>query len=571
MGLFRKPEKRSEELNDDNGAVLLSALIRGDSMSKAMAMEIPAVSACVGLIADRIASLPLRLYDSSGGEVTEVYDDVRTGYINGDTGDTLSGSEMLKAWVADYFLTKGAYTYIYKNSYGKVLGLYYVKSEDVSVSSNCRPIFKGYAICCDGATYLPHEFIKILRNSKGDGRGHSIIEENPLILSVAYNTISFENLLVKKGGNKKGFLKAKNRMTKAALDEVKEAWKNFYSNNGENVIVLNDGMDFAESSNTSVEMQLNERKISTDTAICSLFGVPYDMLTGNASEAVKVRFFENAVMPVINAIEAALDRDLLLEGEKDHRYFAFDTREATRGDIQTRYNAYAVALQNNFMQLDEVRKLEDLEPLGVNYIKLGLNDVLLDPKTGRIYTPNTNAMVDMGTGAGAMMQSTEERAENSGDYFTRGPDGKFTGSVPRGGGGSGGSAGNETKSDFELTKEERRSILNDKITNGEILLRIREQKQNTHRKGTPQYVEGNSYVTVDNTELQNLVDTKHSTGKIFIINNGKHIREVVKSDKPIGVNVDLEKNTEEITSTATIHYSKKGTHVVPAHEREKSK
>lgn len=440
MGLFRKSEKRAEEINEDNGAVLLSALIRGDSMSKAMALEIPAVSACVGLIADRIASLPLRLYDSSGGKVTEVDNDVRTGYINGDTGDTLSGSEMLKAWVADYFLTKGAYTYIYKNSYGKVLGLYYVRSEDVSINSNCKPIFKGYAVCCDGATYLPHEFIKILRNSKGDGRGHSIIEENPLILSVAYNTISFENQLVKKGGNKKGFLKAKNRLTDAAMDKIKEAWKNLYSNNGENVIVLNDGMDFAESSNTSVEMQLNERKISTDTAICSLFGVPYDMLTGNASEAVKVRFFENAVMPVINAIEAALDRDLLLEGEKDHRYFAFDTREATRGDIQTRYNAYAVALQNNFMQLDEVRKLEDLEPLGVNYVKLGLNDVLLDPKTGRIYTPNTNAMVDMGTGSGAVLTNAEngdtieERADEELRYnpYHDPGNGRFTG-----GGGSG--------------------------------------------------------------------------------------------------------------------------------------
>ena len=442
MGLFRKSEKRAEELNEDNGAVLLSALIRGDSMSKAMALEIPAVSACVGLIADRIASLPLRLYDSSGGKVTEVDDDVRVGYINGDTGDTLSGSEMLKAWVADYFLTKGAYTYIYKNGYGKVLGLYYVRSEDVSINSNCKPIFKGYAICCDGATYLPHEFIKILRNSKGDGRGHSIIEENPLILSVAYNTISFENQLVKKGGNKKGFLKAKNRLTDAAMDKIKEAWKNLYSNNGENVIVLNDGMDFAESSNTSVEMQLNERKISTDTAICSLFGVPYDMLTGNASEAVKVRFFENAVMPVINAIEAALDRDLLLEGEKDHRYFAFDTREATRGDIQTRYNAYAVALQNNFMQLDEVRKLEDLEPLGVNYVKLGLNDVLLDPKTGRIYTPNTNAMVDMGTGSGAVLTNAEngdtieERADEELRYnpYHDPSNGRFTG------GGSGSTA-----------------------------------------------------------------------------------------------------------------------------------
>ncbi len=562
MGLFRKSEKRAEELNEDNGAVLLSALIRGDSMSKAMALEIPAVSACVGLIADRIASLPLRLYDSSGGKVTEVDDDVRVGYINGDTGDTLSGSEMLKAWVADYFLTKGAYTYIYKNGYGKVLGLYYVRSEDVSINSNCKPIFKGYAICCDGATYLPHEFIKILRNSKGDGRGHSIIEENPLILSVAYNTISFENQLVKKGGNKKGFLKAKNRLTDAAMDKIKEAWKNLYSNNGENVIVLNDGMDFAESSNTSVEMQLNERKISTDTAICSLFGVPYDMLTGNASEAVKVRFFENAVMPVINAIEAALDRDLLLEGEKDHRYFAFDTREATRGDIQTRYNAYAVALQNNFMQLDEVRKLEDLEPLGVNYVKLGLNDVLLDPKTGRIYTPNTNAMVDMGTGSGAVLTNAEngdtieERAKTN---WIKGPDGKFQGSHPGGGGGG--------------TAEDAKSELKAKIENGELSTKLDKDKQGEHIIGNPGYKrriangEFPSYITVSKMEIQKIINAKSLTGQVRKENDGRY-RELITADDYFGVACSLVTHESVRTNRGVIHYSKSGAHLVPAFPKE---
>ena len=48
----------------------------------------------------------------------------------------------------------------------------------------------------------------------------------------------------------------------------------------------------------------------------------------------------------------------------------------------------------------------------MNYIKLGLNDVLLDPKTGRIYTPNTNAMVDMGSGAGAVMNVGGDEDEN---------------------------------------------------------------------------------------------------------------------------------------------------------------
>ena len=61
-----------------------------------------------------------------------------------------------------------------------------------------------------------------------------------------------------------------------------------------------------------------------------------------------------------------------------------------------RYQAYKVALESNFMQLDEVRYAEDLPPLGFNYLRLGLNDVLFDAKTKTIYTPNMNAFAKLG-------------------------------------------------------------------------------------------------------------------------------------------------------------------------------
>jgi CO dehydrogenase/acetyl-CoA synthase gamma subunit (corrinoid Fe-S protein) len=63
--------------------------------------------------------------------------------------------------------------------------------------------------------------------------------------------------------------------------------------------------------------------------------------------------------------------------------------------MKERYQAYESALRENFMQLDEVRALEDLPPLGFNYIKLGLNDVILDPQTGSIYTPNTKTFANL--------------------------------------------------------------------------------------------------------------------------------------------------------------------------------
>lgn len=58
-------------------------------------------------------------------------------------------------------------------------------------------------------------------------------------------------------------------------------------------------------------------------------------------------------------------------------------------------NAYAVAYQNNFYQLDEIRAREDLPPLGFNFIKLGLDAVLVDPETKEIYTPNTGKLEQM--------------------------------------------------------------------------------------------------------------------------------------------------------------------------------
>ncbi len=82
------------------------------------------------------------------------------------------------------------------------------------------------------------------------------------------------------------------------------------------------------------------------------------------------------------------------------------------------------------MQIDEVRYAEDLEPLGLDWIKLGLNDVLYDPKTKTIYTPNTNQTSVMGE---STLQGEPEDAiiEPRGDYI-QGSDGKMQGSRPGG-------------------------------------------------------------------------------------------------------------------------------------------
>ena len=398
MGLFRRKEKPEERADPgrevDASDSLLRALISGTDVDKTILLQIPAVRGCLEKIAGTVCRLPIKLYRKVDGKVEEITEDARLRLLNKETGDTLNADEFWRAMLEDYYLGRGAYAYIKKNARGEYEGLHYVEEEKVSVLKNYDPILKSYSIMVMGKRYHPFEFLKLHRRTKDGSEGIPLWQDNPLIFSVAYNSFVFEEKLVKKGGNKRGFIEAEDRLDKGAIESIKRAWNNLYSNNTDNVVVLNKGAKFKESSNTSVEMQLNENKESNAKDICGMFGFSSRILYGEATEEDRKEYI-NAVMSLLNVIETALDKDLLTEKEKESFYFAFDTKELTRGSLKERYEAYALGLTNNFLQIDEVRAKEDMEPLGFKWVRIGLNDVLLDVEKGIVYTPNMNAVADL--------------------------------------------------------------------------------------------------------------------------------------------------------------------------------
>lgn len=398
MGLFRrkeKPEERADQGREvDASDSLLRALISGTDVDKTILLQIPAVRGCLEKIAGTVCRLPIKLYRKVDGKVEEITEDARLRLLNKETGDTLNADEFWRAMLEDYYLGRGAYAYIKKNARGEYEGLHYVEEEKVSVLKNYDPILKSYSIMVMGKRYHPFEFLKLHRRTKDGSEGIPLWQDNPLIFSVAYNSFVFEEKLVKKGGNKRGFIEAEDKLDKGAIESIKRAWNNLYSNNTDNVVVLNKGAKFKESSNTSVEMQLNENKESNAKDICGMFGFSSRILYGEATEEDRKEYI-NAVMSLLNVIETALDKDLLTEKEKESFYFAFDTKELTRGSLKERYEAYALGLTNNFLQIDEVRAKEDMEPLGFKWVRIGLNDVLLDVEKGIVYTPNMNAVADL--------------------------------------------------------------------------------------------------------------------------------------------------------------------------------
>ena len=387
MGFFDKLKKRDTPptLEPQVSDVLLRALLNGETITREKALTLPSVSGAVDFICNSVACMPVKLYKYKQGKVTEVENDPRTRLLNGDTGDTLDAFQMKKALVEDYLLGKGGYAYIQK-SRNDVTGIFYVEEKYVTIMKSPEPIHKEFEILVEGNMYKPYEFIKLLRNTKDGASGVGLTVEVSKALETAYQMLIYQLSLVKTGGNKKGFLKANRKLGQEEIDKLKEAWRKLYANNEENVVVLNNGLEFQEASNSSVEMQLNESKLTLQNEINNLFHISdnFDLT------------FKEAIYPIVKAFETALNRDLLLEKEKKNYFFEFDTKEIVKANLQERYNAYKTAKDTGFLTLNEIRKAENLNYIeGLDVINVGLSAVLYDTDTHTYFTPNTGQQADI--------------------------------------------------------------------------------------------------------------------------------------------------------------------------------
>ena len=394
MAIFnrKKEEVRDYKLED----LFVSSNLSNFNINKDMAMQIPTVSACTNLISNLIAGLPVKLYKEVNGEVREVKDDNRIALLNDETGDILDGFQFKKALIEDFLLEGNAYAYINK-SRNTVKSLNYIEPRHISTFKGTDPIFKDVKLSINGKMYENYQFITLTRKTSDGVKGTGIVGENKAMLSLAYNTLLYEEKNIRTGGVKKGVIKSVKKLTKEALEALKEAWNKLYSGTSENVIVLNDGLDYKELQQTSVELQLNENKQVNAEEICAIFNTPISILKGTANDETINTWNNNTIIPIVNAFESALNKNLLLTKEKGSFYFAFDTRNLSRGDIEKRYKAYEIAIKNKILTINEVRYEEDKPSIKAleNTLMLGLNDVLFNTDSKEIYTPNTNATTSL--------------------------------------------------------------------------------------------------------------------------------------------------------------------------------
>lgn len=386
---FTKKEQRND--NEVLADVAEGLIQSGSTVTRQQAMSIPVVTKSVAWIAGAIAALPIKMYHKTDSGYQEVYDDYRLPLLNDYSGNGMIANDLKRQILVDLLLDGNGYAYISKKG-NKITKLSYIPTCRLTYTESVDTIDKVVNVWVDGRQVQDYNVFRLVNNSKNGISGIGFVSDCQDLLSTVLSSLQYENSSIS-SGVRRGFLKSKSKLDSEKMNELRRAWKKLTTPNQSDVLVLNAGIEFEDASSTATESQLSQNKVINMHQILAYFGLPTNFFEGVNSDAylTAVRI---AVLPIVKQLTNALNNYMLLESEKSNMKFEIDTSDLVRINANERFDAYQKGLSSGILTIDEVRRMENLPVLDMQYLKLGLGDVLYNISDGKIFVPNTGAIVD---------------------------------------------------------------------------------------------------------------------------------------------------------------------------------
>jgi HK97 family phage portal protein len=376
MGLFAKvfraeaPAPISDYWFNPVGAVAAS----GIRVTPESALKVSAVWACVGLIAETVASLPLILYRrrEDGGR------DRATGHplytlLHDQPNRWQTAYEFKEMLTAHVLLRGNAYAEIRPGSTGPISELVPLHPDHVTPERLPTGAVRYRVVRENGQTdILNDENVFHLRARSPDGlRGLSVIEHAREAIGLALATESHGARVFSQRANPGGVLTHKGTLSTGAQKRLREQFLEQHAglNNAHGVLVLEEGMAWQQIGMTNEDAQfLLTREFQVED-IARWFRVPLHMISsttkttswGTGIEHQSLGFVIYTLMAHLRRWEQTIWKDLIAQPGTFFAEFLLDG--LLRGDVESRYRAYATARQWGWLSVDDIRERENMNPL----------------------------------------------------------------------------------------------------------------------------------------------------------------------------------------------------------------
>ena len=376
--LFRSRDKPTNYIST-HWPFLWGQSTSGRTVNDRTAMQVTAVYACVRILAEAIAGLPLNVYQySPDGSKEKLYSHSLYYMLHDEPNPEMTSFIFRETMMSHLLLWGNAYAQIIRNGKGEVIGLYPLLPNKMDVSRNkVGRLIYTYRRNSDEAgaeqkfeqVILPREDVLHIPGLGFDGLiGYSPIAMAKNAIGMAIATEEYGATFFANGATPGGILEHPGVVKDP--EKLRQSWKSqFTGKNSHSVAVLEEGMTFKQMAIPPNEAQFLETRKFQINEIARIFRVPPHMVgdleksSFSNIEQQSLDFVMYTLNPWIVRWEQAMQQALLLPSEKSQLFFRFNVDGLLRGDYQSRMNGYAVARQNGWMSANDIRELENMNPI----------------------------------------------------------------------------------------------------------------------------------------------------------------------------------------------------------------
>jgi HK97 family phage portal protein len=371
-------EVRSSPANPDKWLLDLGQkeASAGVSVTEFTALECATVYACIRVLAESVAALPLHLYRRLDRGKERATDHPLYPLLHDLPNPELTSLELRELLMGHVLGWGNAYAEIEYNGAGRIIGLWPLRPDRTSLTRIDRRLRYKTRLESGQEFILPAGRVMHIRGLGFDGLvGYSPITMHREAIGLALATEEFGARFFGNGARPGSVLEHPGKLSDQALGHMKTSWEERHQGleHSHRVAILEEGMKLHEVGIPPEDAQFLQTRQFQTVEICRIYRIPPHMV-GDLSRATfsnieeqAIEFVSHSLRPWLVRWEQAIYRDLLTPAERQ-TYFAEHLMDALlRGNTLSRYQAYAVGRANGWLSADDIREAENMNPIPGDY------------------------------------------------------------------------------------------------------------------------------------------------------------------------------------------------------------
>ena len=375
MGIFGKLfKKRSLNVTKAllEAATINNQATSGVSVTEYSATKYSAVLACVRVLAETVASLPLHVYRRLKNGKEKATDHYLYDILHTQPNPELTSFEFRELQMVYLALWGNAYAEIEYGNDGKIKGLWPLRPDLMQVRRVNGELVYEYQSQAVGRKYYPAQRILHIRGLSTDGIvGVSMIRLARDAIGLGLAAEEYGARFFANDARPGIVLEHPGTLSKEALKNLKKSWENEHRSlsNKHRIAILEEGMKVHEVGIPPEDAQFLEIRKFQVNEIARIFRVPPHLIgdlekaTFSNIEQQSIEFVVHTIRPWLVRWEQAIMRDLFSPDDRKEYFAEFLVDGLLRGDIKSRYEAYSIGRQNGWLSADDIREMENMNPL----------------------------------------------------------------------------------------------------------------------------------------------------------------------------------------------------------------